>query len=160
LGLVVLSLVAVRQWQRATDALANREQEHARRAVAQVESLLSADPRAVPTILDSLSGQRSDVLPQLREVWAGASAPSSRPRRMRAELALLPDEPDLVRDELVKWMLEVADAAELLLVRDAMKEGAPVAPAELWQQVSQGDQNPQRRLRLLAALAALDPKGA
>jgi hypothetical protein len=91
LALVLLSGVAVWQWQRASAALEDREtalkserearhkedQERTRRALAQVDALLSADPRAVPAILDNLAQQRADVLPRLRQVWAEPDTPGN-----------------------------------------------------------------------------------
>jgi formylglycine-generating enzyme required for sulfatase activity len=153
LGLAVLSVVAVLQWQRAVAALKG---EHK----AQVDTLLSADPLALERILDKLATQRKeDLLPRLRQVWDEPATPDNRRRRMRAALALLPFEPTLVRDDLVSWMLE-GFPPELLLVRHALTPHAEALRADLWRQLEPADVDPQRRLRLLAALAGLDPGGA
>jgi formylglycine-generating enzyme required for sulfatase activity len=160
LGLVVLSVVAVWQWQRAIEALAKQDQERAERALAQVDTLLTADPRAVPAALENLKRQQDEVLTRLRQVWDQPSTSLARPQRMRAALALLPVEPALVREALVKWMLEVPDPAELLAVRNALQPHAAELRGELWRQLSQPELEPQKRIRLLAALAGFDPHGA
>jgi serine/threonine protein kinase/formylglycine-generating enzyme required for sulfatase activity len=141
----------------------NHEQlrrERSRHAVDVVSTLLSADPRAVPGVLDLVAAQPEDVLPRLRQVWNEPSTPLNLPRRMRAALALLPVEEDLVRDALVGWMLEVPDPAELLMVRAVLRPHAARVRADLWRQLEQTDIEPPRRLRLLAALADFDPQGA
>jgi formylglycine-generating enzyme required for sulfatase activity/tRNA A-37 threonylcarbamoyl transferase component Bud32 len=174
LGLAVLSLVAVAQWRRAVAALGREqdarlgerqarrqeEQERAQRALAQVDALLLADPRAVPAILDNLAKQRAEVLPRLRQVWDGPDTEPTRPLRMRAALALLPSEPNRVRGALVSWMLQVPDPAELLVVRDALRPHTAELRGELWRLLEQAKTPPAQRLRLLAALAAFDPQGA
>jgi formylglycine-generating enzyme required for sulfatase activity/tetratricopeptide (TPR) repeat protein len=174
LALAVLSVVAVQQWRAAVTALGQREealegerearrqkdQEQAQRALAQVEALLSADPHAVPAILKNLADQHDDVLTRLRRVWAEPDTQHNKLRRMRAALALLPVEPDKVREALVGWMLEVSDPAELIVVRDALQKHGGELRAGLWQQLESKKLKPERRLRLLAALAAFDPRGA
>src|SRR5262249_30333839 len=42
--------------------------EQQKRALAQVEALLNATPKAVPTILDGLVDYRNEVRPRLRDV--------------------------------------------------------------------------------------------
>jgi serine/threonine protein kinase/formylglycine-generating enzyme required for sulfatase activity len=165
-ALAVLSVTAVRGWNAAVAALAREqearereEEERSGRALAQVEALLAAGPRAVPGILEVLAEGQPEVVARLRQVWNEADVPSRRTRRMRAALALLPFEPDLVRDDLVGWMLEVEDPAELLVVRDALKPHARRVGASLWRQVRSPGVSSQRRLRLLAALAGFDPRG-
>jgi formylglycine-generating enzyme required for sulfatase activity/tetratricopeptide (TPR) repeat protein len=178
LGLAVLSVVALWQWQRASDALDDREralqserdarhkqdEERTQRALAQVDALLTADPRAVPDILKDLAAHREDVLPRLRQVWGEPDTLRNRPRRMRAALALLPVEPvkssSRARHELLRWLREVPDPAELLVVRNVLRPHLGELTADLWRQAEQPGLSPARRLRLLAVLAALGPQGA
>jgi formylglycine-generating enzyme required for sulfatase activity/tRNA A-37 threonylcarbamoyl transferase component Bud32 len=167
LGLSVLSVVAVRQWRSAVTALAgerearaNEAQERTRRALAQVDALLTAEPRAVPVLLEELQGRQGEVPARLRQVWDEPATSRTRPRRMRAALALLPVEPGLVRDDLMKWMLEVPDPAELIVVRNALQPHVVGRHGDLWRQLESPNVKADRRLRLLAALAAFDPKGA
>jgi hypothetical protein len=80
---------------------------------------------------------------------------------MRAALALLAVVPGTsVRDELSDWMLEVADPTELLVVRAALRPHAEELRDDLWRRLEQPGTAPARRLRILAALAAFDPRGA
>jgi hypothetical protein len=152
-GVTVSSLLAFR----ADRALKREQDERSRRALAQVDSLLTASPPAVPELLKGLAERQEDVLPRLREVWEQPDNPASRPLRMRAALALLPEEPDRVRDPLVNWMLEVPDPAELLVIREALQPHADELREPLWQQLKQPGAKQATRLRLLAALAGFDP---
>jgi formylglycine-generating enzyme required for sulfatase activity len=176
LGLGVVSGVAVWQWRTASLALRaeseareQKDRERSRRALAQVDALLRANPRLVPPILKDLAEQRSggatsasddEVLPRLQQVWGEPDVSGNRQRRMRAALALLPVEPALVRDALAGWLLEVPDPAELLLVRDALKPHSAALRDRLWQALARPGTTPPERLRILAALAAFDPEGA
>jgi hypothetical protein len=165
LAVAGLGAVAAWQWRVALTALdgereARRQEqsERERRALAQVQTLLSADPRAVPPILASLAEQRADVLPRLRQVW---ERPGAEQQRLRAALALLPVEPQRVRGALVEGMLQASDPAELLLIRDALRPHATAAlTASLWQRLRAPGATGEQRLRVLAALAAFDPNGA
>src|SRR5262249_27503925 len=96
---------------------------------------------------------RADVLPRLRHLHA---TEPDRARRMRLALALLPVEPDSVRDELADWMLH-ADPAEVLLVRDQLQPHAEDLTGRLWQKLEEAQGEPAVRFRALAALAAFDP---
>jgi formylglycine-generating enzyme required for sulfatase activity len=125
-----------------------------------VDALLAADPRAIPAILANLAEHPGDVLPRLLEVWNEPDTPGTRPRRMRAALALLGSEPNLVRDALGEWMLEVPDPAELIVIRNALQPYIAHRRGELWRQLESPNLNPTRQLRLLPVLAALDPRAA
>jgi formylglycine-generating enzyme required for sulfatase activity/tRNA A-37 threonylcarbamoyl transferase component Bud32 len=159
LVLVGLSAVAVLQWQRAVTALTSEKQarkdlesEQEMRALAQVGALRDAAPGAVPGLLAELKATRQDVLPPLRQLWQQERDPG---RRLRVGLALLPVEPEAVRDELVALMLKADDPAEVLLVRDALPR-APDLVERLWQR--SGAKQAGVRFRALVALAALDPR--
>src|SRR5262249_43158725 len=109
-------------------------------------------------LLKGLAERQEDVLPRLREVWDQPDNQASRPLRMRVALALLPEEPDRVRDPLVNWMLEVPDPAELLVVRKALEPHAEGLREPLWDRLKQPGTPRDQRLRVLAALAGFDPK--
>jgi formylglycine-generating enzyme required for sulfatase activity len=141
----------------ALAALDGARRERRIRARAQVGRLSDATPAAVPAILAELETNRADVLPHLRRRLAEEAEVR---KRMRLALALLPVEPEEVREDLLAWMLEAEDPAELLVVRDALNKHSPEPGAGLWRRLSDPDLNPARRLRLLAALAAFDPDGA
>src|SRR5262249_50076124 len=118
----------------------------------------TAAPRGVPALLDGLARQQEDVLPRLREVWDYPGTNANRPQRMRAALALLATEARRVKDELARWMLVVDDPAELIVVRDALRPHAAGLAERFWKQLQQPGTTQDQRLRLLAALAAFDPK--
>src|SRR5262249_2941297 len=136
--MVTASGLVTWQWQRAVAALAQKEKaledlqkEKKQRALAQVNALRDATPGAVPGILADLEANPTGVLPRLHELWQEGGEQS---RRMRLALALLPVEPQTVRDELVAWMLNAEDPAEVLLVRDALLPLAAKLNDRLWQQ--------------------------
>jgi formylglycine-generating enzyme required for sulfatase activity len=155
--LVVLSLLAgtliTWQWRRAVAALDRAEQEQRQRALSQVMALRDAAPGAVPTILADLQDSRAEVLPHLRELYAETS---DRGKRMRLALALLPTQPDLVRDELAAWMLQVPEPAEVLVIRDALQPHAAALVKQLWQKAGDRKTPPAERFRALVGLATFD----
>jgi formylglycine-generating enzyme required for sulfatase activity len=135
----------------------DREQADRLRVLAQVNDLRDAVPGAVPGILADLEAARDEMLPRLRELWA--TTDSDHPgRRMRLALALLPVEPDTVRDDLAGWMLRADDPAEVLLARDALRPHADALRPRLWEKVEDTRTPPEERFRALVALAALDPE--
>jgi formylglycine-generating enzyme required for sulfatase activity/tRNA A-37 threonylcarbamoyl transferase component Bud32 len=149
------------------DALRRAEQARKERALAQVDALLSADPKAVPALLAGLEATPDDVLPRLRELWAEEDRPQRRTRRGRVGLALLTVEPGLVKDWLCTWMLEADDPREVLLVREALWPYRAELREWLWQRtnlllhvldlyINEKDR-PKERFRALVALAAYDP---
>jgi formylglycine-generating enzyme required for sulfatase activity/tRNA A-37 threonylcarbamoyl transferase component Bud32 len=157
-GVIALgvSTLLIGNAQRATArALENEETARKDRALAQVFALRDAAPGAVSNILADLEANREDVLPRLRELYAEGG---EKNKQMRLALAMLPVEPEKVKDDLVKWMLEVGDPAELLVIRKALEPHAEELREPLWQQLKQPDTTQAKRLRLLAALAGFDPK--
>src|SRR5262249_23934203 len=80
------------------------------RVLAQVHALGDAEAAAVPAILADLAGN-AEVLPRLRAMWQDDD-PQQQRRRMRAGLALLPVEPESVRDVLVRHLLRLDEPAE------------------------------------------------
>jgi hypothetical protein len=155
--IVVLTLAAgsliTWQWRRAEASRKELLAEKKQRALARVAALRDAAPGAVPGILDDLQASRAEVLPRLRELYADTT---DQGKRMRLALALLPVEPDSVRDKLVAWMLQVPSAAEMLLVRDALQPHAALLTRHLWQKVEDGRTSSAVRFRALVALAAFD----
>src|SRR5262249_20897842 len=64
-----ISTLLIGQEQRKTaEALRNEEQARRDRALAQVDALLNATPKAVPTILAGLASYREQIRPRLVEV--------------------------------------------------------------------------------------------
>lgn len=153
IALSVSTLLIGRAQQQTAEALHNEEQARRARVLGQLDALSDAAPGAVPAILADLEANRAEVLPRLRERYAEAGKPA---RRMRLALALLPVEPDAVRDDLVDWMLHVEDPAEAVLVRDVLVPHGSTLKASLW---AKGDDAQSERFRALVALAAFDPNG-
>ena len=137
-------------------ALRTEEQARKERALAQVDALLNADPQAVPALLAGLETTREDVLPGLRELWAEEDQPKTRTRRGRVALALLPVEPALVKDWLYRWMLQVDDPREFLLLRDELRIYQVELREDLWKRADDPTTRLEQRFRALVALAAFD----
>jgi formylglycine-generating enzyme required for sulfatase activity/tRNA A-37 threonylcarbamoyl transferase component Bud32 len=160
--LVIVSLVVVSSQLSATRAALEREEDAHRqrakaeksRALARVEALRDAAPGAVPAILADLQRVRDDVLPRLRELWK-SGAPACR---FRIALALLPVDPEAVRDELAAWLLHTADPAEVLLARDALLPYRDALRERFWSRAEAPTTQPAERFRALVALAAFDPE--
>ena len=142
------------QWLKAEQALARAERAQQERALAQVHALTEAAPGAVPGLLAELADNRDTVLPRLRELWQQGG---DRGRRLRVGLALLPVEPESVRDELARGMLEVEDPAEMLLYREQLAAHGPKLAAGLWRVVDDPATKAAVRFRALVALARFDP---
>jgi formylglycine-generating enzyme required for sulfatase activity len=140
-------------WQANQNAEAEAKTQQ-KRALAQVDALRDAAPGGVPGILADLEANRATVLPQLRARFAEES---ERAKRMRLALALLPIEPDEMRDELVAWMLQTKDPAETLLVRDALRPHSAELTGNVWHQAVDPARPRAERFRALVALASFDP---
>jgi formylglycine-generating enzyme required for sulfatase activity len=132
-----------------------------RRVRVQVDQLGTASPQAIPALLAALEEERETILPHLRRRWTDGQADPQR--RRRYGLALLPANPETVRDELAAWLLEAddsADPAEVLLVRDALVPYRQELRERFW--AAAGDERPGQRgarFRALVSLAAFDPDG-
>jgi serine/threonine protein kinase/formylglycine-generating enzyme required for sulfatase activity/tetratricopeptide (TPR) repeat protein len=139
------------------------------RATAQVEALLSANPQAVPAILDSLRPYREQIRPRLRELLQQQPGPASpaearrwqQQRRTRAALALLPEDPGQAAFLSRRLLTEDVQPEEMLLIRDRLARTAEAhgaaLTAKLWDEASRRDAPAGRRFRALVALAEFDP---
>jgi serine/threonine protein kinase/formylglycine-generating enzyme required for sulfatase activity len=145
------------QWRSAVTALEEVQSQRRERAQAQVNALCQVAPGAVPAILEDLKLSQDEVLPRLRELW---SQGGNEPTRMRVGLAVLPAEPESVRDDLFAWMLKAEDPAEVLLVRDTLLPHKAELVERLWTIATNRKAATAERLRALAALAAYDPANA
>jgi formylglycine-generating enzyme required for sulfatase activity/serine/threonine protein kinase/Tfp pilus assembly protein PilF len=140
---------------RETEANRNSQAEHRKRALAQVETLLTAEPASVPAILENLEPFRGDVFPRLRELSQKEDLPEKQ--RVRVHLALLPEDPGLagpLRDALLK-----AEPQELLVIRKALLPYRDELKAGLWQVAENPAAPGDQRFRAACALAAYDPDG-
>jgi formylglycine-generating enzyme required for sulfatase activity len=148
---VVWTGLALFAWNEAREV-----EENARgRALAQVESLLNADPQAVPNIIEDLKHFRHWVDPTLRE---RRSQPALTERhRTRASLALLSLDPGQV-SYLRDRMLEETEPREMLLIRDSLAPHRGELMQDLWSLVDDPKAAPERKFRALVALADFDPR--
>ncbi len=143
---------AEEQRQQALQALQREEQARKERALAQIDALLTANPHAVPNILQNLKQSGADVLPRLREHWEKKDLPALK--LLRVGLALLPDDTRPVT-LLSEGMLQ-AEPQEMLLLRDALAPyGRELAP-RCRRCVDDPKLDAETRLRVLAALALFD----
>jgi formylglycine-generating enzyme required for sulfatase activity len=153
---LTISTVVIRKEHQVTAlALKNEGQARTERALAQVEQLRNAAAPSVPAILDSLRPFRDDILPRLRQLWEEDTA-GQRVGRMRVGLALLPVEPERVKEQLAAWMLETDDPREMLLVRDGLVRYKDELKEHLWEIANRAESGREKRFRALAALAAFD----
>src|SRR6266511_798568 len=116
----------------ALQALHKEEQARKDRVLAQVNRLGDAEAAAVPAILADLAANREEVLPRLREMWQNGD---TQRKRMRAALALLPVEPETVRDTLADYLLRLDDPAEIVLIRNTLAPHAAALKETLWARV-------------------------
>ncbi len=126
--------------------------------LAQVNRLGDAESAAVPAILADLAANRDEVLPRLRAMWQEQN-PGQQRKRMRAALALLPVEAEIVRNALVDHLLRLDDPAEIVLIRDTLAPHAPSLKERLWAKVADTKGPPLERFHALIALAAFDARG-
>jgi hypothetical protein len=108
----------------------------------------------VPFILEELQANREDVMPLLRALYAEEQEEF---RRIRLALALLPAEPESLREPLTSWMLRADDPAEVLLAREALLPYRAELAAQLWEKAEDSREPAGVRFRALAALATHDP---
>ncbi|HYV34545.1 MAG TPA: serine/threonine-protein kinase [Gemmataceae bacterium] len=157
LFIVVAGSLVTWQWRQAVATLEELRLEKAARARRQVAALPDSSAARVPAILEELASSRDDVLPLLRQLY---EQEQDRGRKMRLALALLPVEPEMLRQPLVNWMLTVEDPAEVLLVRDALQPYAAKLIGPLWAKAQNSETSDAERFRALVALAAYDPQSS
>jgi formylglycine-generating enzyme required for sulfatase activity/serine/threonine protein kinase len=153
-ALVLTALVALS----VGTLLLSREQARTRqalreRALGEVETLLDADPHAVPTILDELRPFDPWIIPRLRELRAQPGLPAGQ--RERAALALLavdPGEVGYLRDRLLDCPTE-----EFPVIRDRLKPYQDLLLAGLWQTLHDERRPAAARLHAGMALAVYAP---
>jgi formylglycine-generating enzyme required for sulfatase activity/tRNA A-37 threonylcarbamoyl transferase component Bud32 len=132
-----------------------RERAEQERTLARINALADAAPGAVPGLLAELEATRDEVLPRLRELWEAGDG-GNPARRMRLGLALLPAEPDRVRDDLAGWLPQLGDPAEVVLFRDVLAPYSSELRERFWTKAGDPTANPEERFRALVALAAFD----
>lgn len=134
-------------------ALDVAQSEQRRRLQTKVDSLLSANPEAVPALLEELWQEEELVLPRLQDLRQ--SQDLSARERLRVDLALIRAEPTL-RRSIQDRMLR-AEVDEILGIRQALAAYREESIAELWPIASNEQEEDSVRLRASCALARLDP---
>lgn len=152
--LLVGGILVTWQWRQTAAALAALRNEKTVRVRGQAIALPDAAAARVPAILEELEASRDEVMPLLRQHYRDEK---EQFRRMRLALALLPVEPETVREPLIDWMLSAADPAEVLLARAALAPHRADLVARLWAKAEDPKAVAGVRFRALAALAAYDP---
>jgi formylglycine-generating enzyme required for sulfatase activity/tetratricopeptide (TPR) repeat protein len=158
--MVVVTLFALREWRDAAQKRDAALAANRQRAAALVEQLGTADARTVPNILSALADDRTALVPLLRGQWNNTN--QDRQHRMRAGMALLPVDPDMVRGELVNWMLEAPYVTETLLAREILAPQKDAVTAYLWARAEDTAEDAaaqEKRFRALMGLALFDPHG-
>ncbi len=122
------------------------------RTLAQVDSLLNAEPDALPTILESLKPFNLMVAPKLKEL---SQQELTDGQRWRLSLALLPEDPsqvDFLRDRLL-----ISQPAEFEVVRDALWDHRATIVDQFWRIAEDKEGNSDGRFRAACALARFSP---
>ncbi|MBV9122324.1 MAG: serine/threonine protein kinase, partial [Planctomycetes bacterium] len=153
---VTAFVLITRSRNQAVQAFHKEQQAEKDRALAQVDTLLVADPQAIPTLVEHLEPFRSQVTPRLRELWEDQEL--SPDRRLRVALALLPADPGMV-DYLCDQLL-AARPNELLVIREALSSHPEELVPRFWKVLEDAHAGTERRFRAACALAAYDPTSA
>ena len=132
-------------------------------ALAQVDKLRTSRAVEVLPILanlrskgPNLKSQGQEILPHLRELWGQPPEEISHDKRMRIGMALLPMEPDMVKEPLYEWMLNAPDVREAIAARETLKDYKAELIERLWNTVEDRTIDQKLQFRALVALAAFD----
>jgi serine/threonine protein kinase/formylglycine-generating enzyme required for sulfatase activity len=155
IALGVSTLLIGQEQQKTAEALDKEKQARKDRVLAQVNALTNAEPEAVPAILADLAANRDEVLPRLRELWQQGETPR---KRTRVALALLPVEPETVRDTLVEMLLRLDEPAEIVLIRNTLVPHAAPLTDTFWATAAAPKGPAKERFHALVALAAFDAR--
>ncbi len=150
---LVVAVVSTIGYATSSLALADAEQARTRRALAQVDALLTAGPEAVALIVDNLEPDWDEIQPRLRALLEQEDI--SEKERQRVRLALLRSDPrqvSYVLDQLLS-----ADSQELLVLRTALLPYKNEVRKDLWNIAENKKASDASRLRAVLALASYDP---
>jgi formylglycine-generating enzyme required for sulfatase activity len=153
MALAVSTLLVSHEQEKTEEQRRTAVQALAARSQAQVQSLLTADPQAVPAILRDLQTDYDEALPQLRALADRRGL--TRTQQARLGLALLPVNSGQAED-LCAAMLE-AEPREMLMMRQLLLPHRARLARTLWPVEQAAGQEPGRRFRAAVALAAFDP---
>lgn len=140
--------------EKAVAALEKAQSEERRRALAQAESLLTAQPDSVPIILEQLERSRDLVRPLLEERRSDPKTTSAQ--QLRLKIALLDAHPEFL-DDLVQALLD-ANPEQFEMIRAALVSQPKPLTERFWKIVNDPAETSARRFRAACALASLDAK--
>ncbi len=138
---------------------ANRRQ--AALVKSQLESLLAADSSSVPLILDNLKTLGGRVPATLQRMQSSRDLNQRQALRLQLAQTQFDKSSAEQRARKVSGLGEdllQADPAELVMAVSLIVRDTDLLVAWLWTQASNAEQEPEQRLRAVAALAMLDPQ--
>jgi formylglycine-generating enzyme required for sulfatase activity/tRNA A-37 threonylcarbamoyl transferase component Bud32 len=153
-GIVLLTVVAVSgitwQWQKAITA----QRDHAR---TMVDHVLNAEPQVVASVIATLDGFRRWTDPAFRKLLAQSDLP--RKHRYRANLALLPAEPERA-DYIFQQLLDAEgksglDTADIVYGVDSLRAYRGQTDDALWEILEASSQPSELRFRAALILVKL-----
>ena len=157
--IVLLTVVAVTviTWEWRQVVLAQRNH-----ALAQVDNVLNAEPQVVASVISTMSDLRRWADPALKKILAQSQL--STKHRYRANLALLPVEPE--RAEYVFQQLLVTDddsklsTADVIYGAELLQEHCHRFEGVLWTLLEDPNQSKEQRIRAALILVALHEQAA
>ena len=150
--LLVVVAVTIISWEWRQVVMAQKNH-----ALAQVDSVLNAEPQVVASIISTMSDLRRWADPALKEILTQRGL--STKHRYRANLALLPEEPE--RADFVFQQLLVMDddsrlsAADVVCGAELLQEHRDRFDGVLWTLLEDPNQSKEQRIRAALILLAL-----
>jgi serine/threonine protein kinase/formylglycine-generating enzyme required for sulfatase activity len=117
-----------------------------------IDSLLTANSKAVPSILAGIDQQRETAIPRLRALQRNSSLTPVQAARI--QLALFPYDSTQI-PKLSQFLLSV-DPGEFLVTRDTLSSHSSEMLGDLWDVATSEEQSSEQKLRAACALAAYD----
>ncbi len=126
------------------------------RALAQVDTLRTAEISRVPGLIEGLKPFRAEIDPQIRQLLQQPGL--GEKEHLRLSLAMVAEDEGQV-PYLYDWLLR-AEPAELLVIRAALLPYRDKLSARLWLTADDPAADKERGFRALCALADLDPESS
>jgi formylglycine-generating enzyme required for sulfatase activity len=148
-GFMALLVLAVGGLATAVSLIVHAQRQQ---TLAQIDSLLNAEPNTLPTILDNLKPFDALVVPRLKMLSQGELTES---QQWRLSLDLLPGDPgqtEFLRDRLLK-----SPPSEFRVIRDALWECRAPIVDHFWTIAEDQLGDAERRFRAVCALAKFSP---
>jgi serine/threonine protein kinase/formylglycine-generating enzyme required for sulfatase activity len=154
-ALLVTTILVSREQTQTKEALQEVVAAQEERALARIDSLLTANAQALPTLIDSFASSRAWIDPRLRGLL-GQGLPPEQARRVR--LALLPSDPDQA-PTLGRDLLD-CPIDEFALIVEGLRSHAERLSASLWSTFRDRSESTRRRFLAGMALARYEPEGS